>query len=101
MPAMTVRARPISLTRSASTRVVMCTPRRGQACKQFSSALPRTSKTSGAMMQGFKSIPSAERFLTTHAAIDNAFDLQRHMISRPMLRLFRTRAESVWAKATA
>ncbi len=52
-------------------------------------------------MQGFKSIPFAERFLTTHAAIYNAFDLQRHMISRPTLRLFRTRAESVWAKATA
>lgn len=52
-------------------------------------------------MQGFKSIPFAERFLTTHAAIYNAFDLQRHMISRLTLRLFRTRAESVWAKATA
>lgn len=52
-------------------------------------------------MQGFKSIPSAQRFLTTHAAIYNAFDLQRHMISRPTLRLFRARADSVWAKATA
>ena len=52
-------------------------------------------------MQGFKSIPSAQRFLTTHAAIHNAFDLQRHMISRPTLRLFRARADSVWAKATA
>ena len=52
-------------------------------------------------MLGFKSQSSAQRFLTTHAAIYNAFDLQRHMISRPTLRLFRARAESVWARAVA
>jgi transposase-like protein len=52
-------------------------------------------------MQNFKSIPSAQRFLTTHAAIYNAFDFQRHMISRTTLRLFRARADSVWAKAAA
>jgi putative transposase len=52
-------------------------------------------------MLGFKSIPSAQRFLTTLGAIYNAFDFQRHMISRPTLRLFRARADSVWAKAAA
>jgi len=52
-------------------------------------------------MLGFKSLSSAQRFLTTHAAIYNAFDFQRHMISRPTLRLFRARADSVWAKAVA
>ena len=52
-------------------------------------------------MQSFKSIPSAQRFLTTHAAIYNAFDFQRHMISRPTLWIFRARADSVWARAVA
>jgi putative transposase len=52
-------------------------------------------------MLGFKSLPSAQRFLTTHAAIYNAFDFQRHPISRPTLRLFRTRADCVWNQAAA
>ena len=52
-------------------------------------------------MLGFKSRNSAQRFLTTHAAVYNAFDFQRHMISRPMLRIFRARADSVWAGAVA
>lgn len=52
-------------------------------------------------MQGFKSLPSAQRFLTTHAAIYNAYDFQRHMISRPTLRLFRARANRVWNLAAA
>ena len=52
-------------------------------------------------MLGFKSQTSAPRFLTTHAAIYNAFDFQRHLICRPTLRLFRARADSVWARAAA
>ena len=52
-------------------------------------------------MLGFKSLPSAQRFLETHAAIYNAFDLQRHMISRWTLRIFRSRADSIWAEAVA
>jgi transposase-like protein len=52
-------------------------------------------------MLGFKSLPSAQRFLATHAAIYNAFDFQRHLISRPTLRQFRARANRVWNQAAA
>ncbi len=52
-------------------------------------------------MLKFKSSRSAQRFLATHAAIYNTFDYQRHLISRPTLRIFRTRAESIWDEATA
>jgi len=52
-------------------------------------------------MQLFKSQASAQRFLTTHAAIYNTFYTQRHLISRPTLRRFRAEAEGTWAAAVA
>ena len=51
--------------------------------------------------QRFKSQASAQRFLTTHAAIYNTFNIQRHLISRPSLRRFRAEAASVWEAAVA
>ena len=51
--------------------------------------------------QRFKSQASAQRFLTTHAAIYNTFNTQRHLISRPTLRRFRAEADAVWATAVA
>ena len=51
--------------------------------------------------QLFKSQASAQRFLTIHAAIYNTFYTQRHLISRPTLRCFRSDAASAWAAATA
>ena len=51
--------------------------------------------------QLFKSQASAQRFLTTHAAIYNTFYTQRHLISRPTLRRFRAEAASAWAAAAA
>jgi putative transposase len=50
-------------------------------------------------MQGFKSTPHAQRALSTHAAIGDAFVFQRHMIKRPTLGLFRGVAGSVWEGA--
>ena len=51
--------------------------------------------------QRFKSQASAQRFLSTHAAIYNTFNIERHLISRPTLRRFRAEAASVWAAAVA
>ena len=51
--------------------------------------------------QRFKSQASAQRFLTTHAAIYNTFNIQRHLISRPTLRRFRAEADAAWSAAVA
>ena len=51
--------------------------------------------------QGFKSQASAQRFLTTHAAIYNTFNVQRHLTSRPTLRRFRADADAAWTAAVA
>ncbi|GLS19229.1 hypothetical protein GCM10007874_22460 [Labrys miyagiensis] len=52
-------------------------------------------------MRRFKSAGSAQCFLAVHAAIHNAFNLQRHPISRATLRLFRAAAAQQWQIATA
>jgi putative transposase len=52
-------------------------------------------------MQRFKSTGSAQRFLSTHAAIYNNFNVQRHLISRRTLRQFRTEAMNRWDVVTA
>jgi putative transposase len=52
-------------------------------------------------MQRFKSAGSAQRFLSTHAAIYNAFNVQRHLISRRTLRQIRAEAMSRWDAVTA
>ena len=50
--------------------------------------------------QKFKSQGSAQRFLSSHAAIYNTFNTQPHMISRPGLRTLRAEAHLAWAAAT-
>jgi transposase-like protein len=40
-------------------------------------------------MQRFKSTGSAQRFLSVHAAVHNTFSVQRHLTSRPTLRVLR------------
>jgi len=51
--------------------------------------------------QRFKSAGSAQRFLSAHAAVHNTFTLQRHLVSRRTLQLFRAEAVQAWQIATA
>ena len=51
-------------------------------------------------MQRFKSQGQAQRFVSTHGAVYNNFNVQRHLISRTTLRTFRAAATETWAKAT-
>jgi len=52
-------------------------------------------------MQGFKSRESAQRFLSTHAAVYNTFYVQRHLTSASTHRAFRTTAMRAWQAAVA
>ena len=52
-------------------------------------------------MQPFKSAPSARRFLSMHAAVRNTFNLQRHLVTRSTLRIFRAEAANQWRDAVA
>lgn len=52
-------------------------------------------------MQRFKSARSAQRFLSMHAAVHNTFNLQRHLVSRSTLRVFRAETANQWRNAVA
>ena len=52
-------------------------------------------------MGRFKSPGLMQRFLSVHDAIYNHFNLQRHLISRPILRQTRARAFTEWCEIVA
>jgi transposase-like protein len=52
-------------------------------------------------MQRFKTSGSTQRFLSTHAAVHNTFNVQRHLTSRATLRVLRGEALQTWRAATA
>ena len=52
-------------------------------------------------MQRFKSQGHAQRFVSTHSAIYNTFNTQRHLVSRKTLRTFREAAFAEWNTASA
>ena len=52
-------------------------------------------------MQGFKSQGSAQKFLSTHAASYNTFNVQRHLTSARTHRAFRAAAMDTWRTVVA
>ena len=52
-------------------------------------------------MQRFKSPGSAQKFLSTHAAVYNTFNVQRHLISAHTHRTLRGVAMTTWRTAVA
>src|SRR5271157_3205307 len=52
-------------------------------------------------MQGFKSVGSAQRFLSVHAATQNTFNVQRHLTSARTHRAFRASAMQTWREVVA
>ena len=52
-------------------------------------------------MQGFKSPGSAQKFLSSHAAVYNTFNVQRHLTSAQTHRAFRASAMNAWRTAVA
>ena len=52
-------------------------------------------------MQRFKSAGSAQKFLSSHAAVYNTFNLQRHLASAQAHRVLRAEAMDTWRTAAA
>ncbi len=52
-------------------------------------------------MQRFKSQGQAQRFVSTHSAIYNTFNIERHLVSRNNMRHFRSAAMAEWNAASA
>ena len=50
-------------------------------------------------MHGFKSVQSAQRFASVHAAVYNTFNVQRHLTSRSTHRVLRAAALTTWKQA--
>ena len=52
-------------------------------------------------MRKFKSMKQAQRFVTAHAAVQNLFNLGRHMVRAEHYRNLRTSAFTEWSRAVA
>jgi hypothetical protein len=61
----------------------------------------RISQPDDGSAQRFKSARSAQKFLSTHAAMYNIFNVQRHLISAQTHRVLRAAAMTTWRQVVA
>jgi putative transposase len=52
-------------------------------------------------MRKFKSVGQAQRFVTAHAAVQNLFNLGRHLVKAEHYRNLRISAFAEWSRAVA
>lgn len=52
-------------------------------------------------MRKFKSVKQAQRFLGTHAAVSNFFNLGRHLVGAQLYRNLRMSAFNEWSRVVA
>jgi hypothetical protein len=71
--------------------------RRRRSRREFASACTAT-RAQDATVQISSICPA---LLSMHAAVHNTFNLQRHLVSRSTLRIFRAEAASEWRNAVA
>ncbi len=74
-----------------------------RACERIIGLKPPTSRFGGEneSSSGFKSPGSAQRFLPIHAAVQNAFYIQRHLLPRSIFKKFRAERFDVWRLSCA
>lgn len=60
-----------------------------------------STRVRGRGMRRFKSMKQAQRFLTTHAAVQNLFNLGRHLVRAQHYRDLRATAFGEWSRAVA
>jgi hypothetical protein len=69
-----------------------------KACMSAGDGRTIGSKVRERKMQRFKSARSAQKFLSTHAAVYNTFNVQRHLISAQSHRVLRAAAMITWCE---
>jgi putative transposase len=75
--------------------------RTGRWCNNRAENSHQATRRRERKMQGFKSVGSAQRFLSFHAADHNTFNIQRHLLSAPTHRGFRASAMQTWREVVA
>src|ERR1019366_4575595 len=69
--------------------------------KQQGGEFASTDPTTRTQDARFKSVGSAQRFLSFHAAAHNTFNVQRHLISASTHQAFRASAMQTWREVAA
>ena len=73
----------------------------GSAANNRAFGVAYTTRVRERGMRRFKSTRQAQRFVTTHAAIQNLFNLGRHLVRAEYYRNLRVSAFAEWSRAIA